>query len=345
MKILSQGTKRLIADPNPERARQEFRKKSRALKPKVMNVSEAVSRFVRPGDYLVVGAVGAVRIPTAVLHEVARQGITGLKFGGHTATHDCQILSAARAFDACDIAYVVGLEARGLSKESRRHFESGNVELVQWTNAALAWRLKAAAMGISFIPARHMLGTDTLAHSAAKVVECPYTGKPLVALPALYPDLAVIHVHEADIYGNARIRGILVADEDLARASKKVIVTCERLIPHEEIRREPHLTNIPYYCVDAVVEVPFGSYPGNMPGEYYSDEDHLRLWLEKEKDPEEFRRFFRRYVLETKDFDEYLELCGGIERLRELRHQELFPEGLPRAETPGSAGSQGGQGS
>ena len=226
---------------------------------------------------------------------------------------------------------MVGLEARGLSKESRRHFESGNVELVQWTNAALAWRLKAAAMGIPFIPARHMLGTDTLRHSAAKVVECPYTGRPLVALPALYPDLAIIHVHEADIYGNARIRGILVADEDLARASKKVIVTCERLIDTEEIRSEPHLTNIPYYCVDAVVEVPFGSYPGNMPGEYYSDEEHLRLWLEKEKDPDEFQAFFRKYVLETKDFDEYLDLCGGIERLKELRHRELFPEGLPQA--------------
>ncbi len=343
MKILAQGTKRLIADPDPERAREAFRSKTRALVPKVMTVSQAVSRFVKSGDYLVVGAFGAVRIPTAILHEIARQGITGLKFGGHTATHDCQILSAAKAFDACDIAYVVGLEARGLSKESRRYFESGDVELIQWTNAALAWRLKAAAMGIPFIPARHMLGTDTLVNSAAKIINCPYTDLPLVALPALYPDLAVIHVHEADIYGNARIRGILVADEDLARASKKVIITCERIIPNEEIRREPHLTNIPYYCVDAVVEVPFGSYPGNMPGEYYSDEDHLRLWLEKEKDPKEFSEFFRKYVLDTKNFDEYLTLCGGIERLRELRSEELFPNGIPTSSGPAPDSNEGGR--
>ncbi len=329
MEILAEGRRRLLTDPHPDRARSSFRAKDRALKPKVMTAAEAVARFVKPGDYLVVGAFGAVRIPTALLHEIVRQGITGLKFGGHTATHDCQILSAGRAFDAVDVAYVVGLEARGLSKVSRRHFESGDVELIQWTNAALAWRLKAAAMGIPFIPARIMLGTETLEHSAAKVARCPYTGLPVVLLPALYPDVALIHVHEADIYGNARIRGILVADEDLARASKKVILSCERLIPHEEIRREPHLTNIPYYCVDAVVEVPYGSYPGNMPGEYYSDEEHLKLWLDKAKDPEEFDRFFREYVLETRDFNEYLEKCGGLERLQELRRLELLlhPEG------------------
>jgi len=325
MDVITQGNLPLLSDPDPEKARQAFKKKSRSMTPKVMSASQAVDRFVRPGDYLVVGAFGAVRIPTMILHEIVRKHITGLKFGGHTATHDCQILSAGRVFDACDIAYVIGLEARGLSKVSRRHFEQNGVEVIQWTNAALAWRLKAAAMGVPFLPARNMLGTDTLKYSAAKVVRCPYTNYPLVLLPALYPDLAVIHVHEADIYGNSRIRGILVADEDLARASKKVIVSCERLIPHEEIRRAPHLTNIPYYCVDAVVEAPFGSYPGNMPGEYFSDEDHLRLWLDKGKDEQEFEAFFEKYVLDTADFSEYLQLCGGLKRMQELRRLEVMP--------------------
>lgn len=324
MKIKSEGTRRLIMDPDPEKARHFFKNKTRALKPKVMSAKEAVSRFVTKGDYLIVGAFGAVRIPTAILHEILRQKITGLKFGGHTSTHDCQILSAGKCFDQCDVAYIVGLEARGLSKGSRRHMESGDVELIQWTNAALAWRLKAAAMGIPFIPARNMLGTDTLKYSAAKVIECPYTEKPLVALPALYPDLAVIHVHEADVFGNCRIRGILVADDDLARAAKKVIITCERLITTEKIRSNPNLTTIPYYCVDAVVEVPFGSYPGNMPEEYFSDEDHISTWLQKEKDPEEFAAFLKEYIYETANFREYLELCGGLKKMQELRHKELL---------------------
>ncbi|MFA5787413.1 MAG: CoA transferase subunit A, partial [Actinomycetota bacterium] len=100
----------------------------------------------------------------------------------------------------------------------------------------------------------------------------------------------------------------------------------ERLVRPEDIRREPHRTAIPFFCVDAVVEVPFGSYPGNMPYEYYSDEDHLREWLAAEKDPEVFAAFIDKYILNTRDFNAYLELCGGIERLRKLRAVELLLE-------------------
>ena len=124
--------------------------------------------------------------------------------------------------------------------------------VTEWTNYTLAVRFKAAAMGVPFLPVRSLLGTDTFKHSAACVVACPFTGERLAALPALYPDVAVIHVHEADRYGNSRLRGTTVADLDLARAAKKLIITCERLIPPDEIRRDPSLTAIPFWCVDAV---------------------------------------------------------------------------------------------
>jgi glutaconate CoA-transferase subunit A len=169
-----------------------------------------------------------------------------------------------------------------------------------------------------------MLGTDTFQHSAAKLIECPFSGQKLAAVPALSPDVAVIHVHEADHYGNCRIQGTTVADAHLARASQKVIVTCERLIPNDEIRRAPTATTIPYYCVDAVCEVPYGSYPGNMPYEYFSDEQHLRAWLDAECELETFRSFLDQYIYNTRDFTEYLHLCGGLPRLQELRRQELL---------------------
>ncbi len=105
---------------------------------------------------------------------------------------------------------------------------------------------------------------------------------------------------------------------------RKVIVTCERLIPNEEIRSDPSRTVIPFFCVDAVCEVPFGSYPGNMPYEYFSDEDHLRQWLKVEEDPIAFGAFLDRYIFGVKDFTEYLELCGGLKRMQELRRQELL---------------------
>jgi glutaconate CoA-transferase subunit A len=328
--LLSKGEGRLFSDPSADRAREAFQARPRALTDKVMTVGEAVRRFVHNGDYLAIGGFGADRIPTAALHEILRQGQQDLRFAGHTATHDFQILAAGnltgrgRTLAQVDVAYVVGLEARGLSPHARRVMESGTVEATEWSNYALAIRFKAAAMGLPFLPVRSMLGTDTFRHSAARVIECPFTGALLAALPALYPDVAALHVHEADRFGNCRIRGTTVADLDVARAAHRVIVTCERLIPTEEIRRDPSLTVIPFLCVDAVCEVPYGSYPGNMPYEYFSDEVHLRQWLEAEEDETTHRRFLDEYVLGVRDFAEYLERCGGLPRLQELRRQELL---------------------
>jgi glutaconate CoA-transferase subunit A len=331
------GRGELFADPSTATLRQAFREKSRSLVSKVTSVADAVQRMVHDGDYLAVGGFGTNRIPTAVVHEILRQKKQDLSFAGHTATHDFQILAAGnqtgrgRTLARVDSAYIVGLEARGLSPHARRVMESGEVVVTEWTNYALAVRLQAAAMGVPFLPSKTMLGTDTLERSAANIIVCPFTGERLVALPALSPDIAAIHVHEADIYGNCRLYGTTVADLELARAAKRVIITCERLIPHEEIRRDPSRTVIPFFCVDAVCEVPFGSYPGNMPGEYFSDELHLKQWLEAEKDIEEFRRFLDKYLFGTSDFHEYLQRCGGLRRLQELRHQELLlnrPTGL-----------------
>jgi len=155
-------------------------------------------------------------------------------------------------------------------------------------------------------------------------VECPFTKQKLAALPALYPDVALLHVHRADVYGNCQIDGILVADDDIAKASKRVIVTTEKIISNEEIRREPGKTVIPYWCVDAVIEMPFGSYPGNMPGEYFSDEEHLNEWLKVEKDLETFEQFVEHHIFSSPDFYAYLEKNGGIEKMKKLRQEELM---------------------
>ena len=330
MDLHSQPVGQLFIDPSSNRSREVFAAKPRGMTDKLTTVSDAVARLVNDGDYLAIGGFGCCRIPTAVCHEIIRQRKQNLSFAGHTATHDFQILAAGnltgrgKTLARVDIAYIIGLEARGLSPHGRRVIESGEVEITEWTNYALAVRLQAAAMGLPFLPTRTALGTDTLQRSAARVIECPFTGEKLVALPALSPDVAAIHVHEADRFGNCRISGTTVADLELARAAKRLIITCERLVPVEEIRRDPNRTVIPFFCVDAVCEVPFGSYPGNMPGEYFSDEEHLRLWLEMEKDPEAFRRFLDEHIFSVGDFGEYLQKCGGLPRIQELRRQELL---------------------
>ena len=317
----------LFTDPDPDVARAFFREKKGALTDKLMSVSDAVARFVHDGDYLASGGFGGNRIATALLHEVVRQERTNLGFAGHTTTHDFQILAAGtrtrkQIFSRLDAAYILGLEARGLSAQARRLMESGEVEVCEWTNYALACRFRAAATGVPFVPVRSMLGTDTFRESAAKEIECPFTGKSLTAVPALYPDVALIHVHESDLFGNCRIRGITVADWDLSRASKHVIVSAERIVSTDEIRNDPNATAIPAFCVDAVCHVPYGSYPGNMAGEYFSDEAHLKAWLDAERDVEAYRAFLDKYLYGVDCFESYLEICGGEERLAELRRLE-----------------------
>ena len=317
----------LFTDPDPDVARVFFREKKGALTDKLMSVSDAVARFVHDGDYLASGGFGGNRIATALLHEVVRQERTNLGFAGHTTTHDFQIFAAGtrtgkQIFSRLDAAYILGLEARGLSAQARRLMESGEVEVCEWTNYALACRFRAAATGVPFLPVRSMLGTDTFRESAAKEIACPFTGKSLTAVPALYPDVALIHVHESDLFGNCRIRGITVADWDLSRASKHVIVSAERIVSTDEIRSDPNATAIPAFCVDAVCHVPYGSFPGNMAGEYFSDEVHLKAWLDAERDVAAYRVFLDKYLYGVDCFEDYLEICGGEERLAELRRLE-----------------------
>jgi len=334
MRVLDEGVGPLFMDPDPDKARQFFRTKPRAMVDKRMSAKEAVEEYVVDGCYLATGGFGANRIPTAIVHEILRQRRRGLGFLGHTSTHDFQLLCAGKCFDRLDAAYIVGLEARGLSPNARRYMQSGEVQVADWSNYALAARLRAAGEGVSYGLTRSMLGTDTFTRSAAKVVECPFTGKKYAAVPAIWPDVAAIHVHEADMFGNSVIRGISIADLELARAAKRLIITTERLVDDSVIRDDPTATSIPFFLADAVVEVPNGSYPGNMPYLYFSDEEHLAEWMRVEKDPEEFARFLDHYIYGVADFAEYVELCGGAERIEQLRKIEMV-------EQPGSPAGQG----
>lgn len=314
----------LFQSPDVNAAREFFRQKSRAMVDKRMSVREAVERFIHDGDYIATGGFGSVRFSTAVLHEIVRTRKRNLGFSGHSTTHDFQILAAGRVIDRCDIAYVVGLEIRGLSPNGRRFMESGAVRTTEWSNAGLGWRYKAAAMGVPFLPARVMLGSDTQRYSAGRLIADPFTGQKLLAVPALYPDVAIIHVHQADIYGNAQIDGTTIVDLDLAKASKRLIITTERIVETEEFRRDPRKTSIPYWQVDAVCRVPFGSYPGNMPFEYFSDERHLAEWVEVEQDEARFAAFLDKFIYGVNDFETYLSLAAGEQRLAELRSLEIL---------------------
>ena len=155
-----------------------------------------------------------------------------------------------------------------------------------------------------------MLGTDTLKYSAAKVVSCPFTGDPICLLPALILDVGLIHVHRADKYGNAQIDGISGFSVELARASKRLIISTEKIIPNEEIRQHPDRTIIPYFLVDAVIEEPFGSHPGEMCYLYRRDEPQIKEWVEASKKEDTTKAYLDKYIYRVKDHTEYLAMIG-----------------------------------
>ncbi len=321
---MSNKEKELYGFLNPDRFRDINHKKSKALIDKTTSLQSAIEKYVKDGDYLGIGGFGMDRIPSAALHEIVKQKKRHLTLAGHTATHDGQILCAGGCVENIDAAYVVGVELLGLSPNYRKIFQEGKVNVTEWTNATLAWRYKAAAMGLSFLPVRSMLGTETFEKSKAIEFNCPFTGEKYALIPACFPDVSIIHVPRSDKFGNCQIDGISVSDYDLARASKKIIITTEEIIDISEIRNNSERTIIPFYCVDAVVHVPYGSFPGNMPKKYYLDIKHLGEWNEAEKSEETLKVFLDDYIYNVKDWNEYLEKCGGKKRLEELRSIELL---------------------
>jgi 3-oxoacid CoA-transferase subunit A/glutaconate CoA-transferase subunit A len=136
----------------------------------------------------------------------------------------------------------------------------------------------------------------------------------------------MFHVPRCDMYGNAQIDGILVEDFELARAARRVIITTEEIVDNEVIRAEPYRTSIPFFVVDAVCEVPYGAHPTEMPYLYFFDEEHIGEWLQLSRTPEGTKEYFDKYVFGVKDFEEYLELVGGIRKFNYLKRVEQFRE-------------------
>ena len=323
MDILQSGLGELIQPFDLDEFREWNRtQKSRKLIDKRMSEQEAVSQFVYDGCYIGTELYGTVRAPMSLAREVVRQNKKDLRVCGQGVL-ELDLWLAAGLVKKLDITYI-GLEVYGTSSALRRAVELGQVEkCVEWSNGAITWRMKATAMGVPFLPTRSMLGTDTLKYSAAKVVEDPFTGMKVALLPALVLDVALIHVHRADKYGNCQIEGISGFAVEMSRACKRLIISAEEIVPTEEIRKNPDRTIIPYFLVDAVVHAPYGSYPGEMAYMYGRDEPGIKEWVDMSKTADGSQAYLDKYVYGVKNHAEYLELVGE-ERLQacvELREK------------------------
>lgn len=294
--------------------------KQRALVPRLLSEQEAVARFVQDGDYLVFDCNYLQRGPAALIREVVRQRKRDLWIGGKFSYVAAAVLVAGGCASRLDIGFVSG--GPWLTKA----WSSGQLKTYEYSNAVMTLRLQAGAMGVPFLPVRSLGGTDGFRHSGAKLVRDPFTGQPVVLVPALNPDVALIHVQQADVYGNARVFGTGIAHVECALASRKVIISAEEIIDSEEFRRNPGLTTIPYYVVDAVVHLPFGAYPGTTQGYYASDTDHV-IEIFGAMNGDRMDEYLDKWVYSVASHEETLAKRVGVARLLEMMRRETIKEG------------------
>jgi glutaconate CoA-transferase subunit A len=210
----------------------------------------------------------------------------------------------------------------GVSKVMRHHVETGKARFDEWSHMAMGMRFRAGAMGIPFMPIRSMLGSDVLKQRPEAVeMDCPFTGEKILLVPALNPDVALIHVQRCDAYGNAQIDGLQFMDIDLALAANKVILTTERIVSNDQIRRAPDQTKIPFFAVDAVVELPFGCAPHECYGVYEPMLRHMEYYvgLANSEPVKGVQQYLEQFVYAPKSWNEFLGLIGIDELLERAR--------------------------
>ena len=303
----------------------ELRRKTadrdRSLREKVMSLEDA-AKLVRDGDSVGIGGSTLSRTPMAMIWALIRARRQGLSCSRSIMSSEGELLFGSGACDHVLTSWFSQGIVWGVSKIMRLYTESKRARFEEWSHMAVGMRFRAGAMGVPFLPMRSMMGSDVIARLPdVREIDCPFTGEKLVLVPALNPDVALIHVQRCDAYGNAQMDGLQFMDVDLAMAATRVILTTERIVSNDQIRRAPDQTKIPFMTVDAVVEAPFGCAPHECYGVYEPFFKHLDMYAELiRKDPAKgIAEYLDRYVYGPRSWTEYLGLIGVEDMLDAAR--------------------------
>ena len=237
------------------------------------------------------------RAPCAAVREIVRQGKRGLNLVKTAGAYDVDLLCAAGCASAVSAGFVGYETPFGLAPAYRRAVERGEVEAREHVCASVIAGLRAAGQGVPFMPLAGMDGSDLPAARGFARVADPYGGPPVVAIPAIAPDVAILHVQQADPAGNARIDGTRFEDVLMAQAARRVIVTAEEVVALAAV--DPAAVAIPGFLVDAVVAAPNGAWPCSCAGHYDYDADALAAWTAAARTAEGARAFIEERVLAT----------------------------------------------
>ncbi len=282
------------------------------------SLSEAVRRCLKDKMHISIGGLADTRLPVATIHEIIRRGARQLTLSVQSDSICCELLAGAMILNA-DHLSLRRIELAWSSHDNvgkapllRYLIDNEMVQADEYTSCGMSARFKAGAMGVPFLPtADH--GNDMALHNRGKMIVCPFTGENIYLVPACRPDLTLIHVQAADMYGNGRIFGDHGSCREMARASVSTIVTAEEIISNTSIENYPNLTEIPFYVVDAVVDQPFGATPVACYGNYGLNMPEIIEFVDICKDfcktdnKERLRNYYNRYIFDMENFDDFLE--------------------------------------
>jgi glutaconate CoA-transferase, subunit A len=271
---------------------------------KLMSLSEAITQHVQDGDVLYAAGFTHL-IPFAAGHEIIRQGRKDLVLARATPDLIYDQMVAADCARKVIFSYM-GNPGVGSLRIVRTAIESGQIEWEEYSHFGMITRLQAGATGLPFLP-MNPTGAGDLerANPLIRTVTDPYSGTKVVTVPALHPDVAIVHVQRADAEGNAQIWGIIGEQKEAAFAARKVILTAEEIVPPEVIRSDPNRTLIPGFIVHAVCHVPYAAHPSYTQGYYDRDNAFYLEWDAISASPERVRTYLAEWVYGVEDRAEY----------------------------------------
>lgn len=279
-----------------------------------------IAARVKDGDMVAIGGGLSSREPMAIIRELIRQKRAALNVVGSAHGIDIDLLAGAGALSTTSESYVGFEQDFGIAPNYRRACESGEMKVNDACCYTITQQIRAAVMGIPFIPIRSVRGTGFSGmHSEYKPMVCPFTGDELLLVPALVPDVAIIHAQRGDARGNLQIQGPPVMDKLFAKASRVVIASVEEIVPTEELSESGGIS-IPYFYVDAVTEVPMGAHPTACYPYYAYDRPHTERYIKAVRagDGTFASDYLKPFVEDCADHESYLARVGGRETRERL---------------------------
>ena len=276
---------------------------------KLTSLSEAISRYVQDGDTIYLAGFTHL-IPFAAGHEIIRQRRKDLVLARATPDLVYDQMVAAGCARKVIFSYI-GNPGVGSLRCVRSAIETGRLEWEEYSHFGMISRLQAGAAGLPFMPMNQTAAVDLeAANPAIRRVVDPYSGRDVVVVPPLHPDVAVVHVQRADAQGNAHLWGILGEQKEAAFAARHVILTAEEIVDEAVIRSDPNRTLIPEFIVDAVCHVPFCAHPSYTQGYYDRDNDFYLEWDKISESPEALNAYLNDWVYGLPDRAAYWEKLG-----------------------------------